>query len=320
MTQVDLSFPCMGSTFRVLAEGPREAETEEAVVAARVLLEGMNRSLSRFAPDSELSVLNRDPRAVVPASLRLRDAVRAALWAAARSGGLSDPTMAEALIRAGYGSSRTGIPPTALDEVLAAAPARQPARPDPARRWQSVTVDDQHGTIRRPSGVKLDLGGSAKGFGADRAASLLARQGRYAVDCAGDVRVGGPAAIARPFEILVEHPLNEKPAARLILAGGAVATSGISRRAWITDGVASSHLLDPSTGAPAWTGLVQTSALAPTALQAETLAKTAYLAGPLAARGLLAEHGGVLVDEAGRVEIVPGRRVTQLAPRILRAA
>jgi thiamine biosynthesis lipoprotein len=320
MTQVDLSFPCMGSPFRVLAEGPLDTEPEEAVVMARALLEGMDESLSRFLPGSELSALNRDPRTVVPASTGLRDAVRAALWAASRSGGLSDPTMVEALVRAGYGSSRAGMPPSAVDEVLAVAPTRQPARPDPVRRWQSVVVDDERGAIQRPSGVKLDLGGSAKGFGADRAASLLAGQARYAVDCAGDIRVGGLAALARPFEVLVEHPFDERSAARLILTGGAVATSGISRRAWITDGAASNHLLDPSTGAPAWTGLVQTTALAPTTLQAETLAKTAYLAGPRAARGLLAEHGGILVDEAGQVEIVPGQRVTPLAPQILRAA
>jgi len=88
----------------------------------------------------------------------------------------------------------------------------------------------------------------------------------------------------------------------------------------MTNGVASSHLLDPSTGAPAWTGLVQASALAPTALEAETLAKAAYLSGPLAARGLLADHGGILVDEAGCVEIVHSRDVAPLGPRISRAA
>jgi thiamine biosynthesis lipoprotein len=214
--------------------------------------------------------------------------------------------MADAVIRAGYAASRSGARPSALDDVLVAAPPRRPARPDPARRWTSVVVDDRRGTIRRPSGLTLDLGGSAKGLAADRAASLLAGQGRYAVDCAGDIRVGGPAAAARPFEILVEHPFDEQPAARLTLTDGAVATSGISRRAWITEGAASNHLLDPSTGAPAWTGLLQVSAVAPTALEAETLAKSAYLAGPLVARRLLADHGGVLVDEVGRAEIVPG--------------
>jgi len=220
----DLSFFCMGSSFRVLAAGPlaaRGTEPEEAVGAARALLDGMDESLSRFRPESELSVLNGDPRTVVPASIELRDAVRAALWAAARSRGLSDPTMGEALIRAGYGSTRSGTAPAALDEVLAAAPPRRPARPDPARRWSSVVVDDRRGSIRRPVGVRLDLGGSAKGFGADRAASLLVDQARYAVDCAGDIRVGGPAAFARPFEILVEHPFDEQPAARLSLTGGA---------------------------------------------------------------------------------------------------
>lgn len=313
MTAIDLSFPCMGATFRLLAARPpgdRGTGTEAALSGARSLLESMDASLSRFLPGSDLNALNHDRRSDVPASHELRTAVRAALWAAARSGGLADPTLGEELVSSGYGSSRAGTPSPALDELLAAAPPRRVARPDPARRWTLVAVDERRAVIQRPAGVMLDLGGSAKGLGADRAAALLAGQPRYAVDCAGDIRVGGPAALVQPFEIIVEHPLDGTTAARLSLTGGAVATSGISRRAWIAGGAAYHHLLDPSTGTPAWTGLVQATALAPTALEAETLAKTAYLAGALAARSLLAEHGGVLVDETGRVDVVPGRQIT----------
>ncbi|MDX6424308.1 MAG: FAD:protein transferase [Gaiellaceae bacterium] len=315
MTQVDLSFPCMGSTFRVLVAGGVDAEN--AAVAARTLLEGMDESLSLFKPDSELSLLNNDPRPVVPASTRLRDAVRAALWGAERSDGLSDPTTTDAVIPVATSRARIDSP---LEEVLAAAPPRRPARPDPAARWKSVVVDDRRGAIRRQHHVKLDLGGSAKGFAADRVAAFLAGRTRFAVDCAGDIRVGGPAAFVHPFEVVVEHPFDDRPAARLHLTGGAVATSGLFRHVWIADGAAFNHLVDPSTGTSAWTGLVQASAVAPTGLEAEALAKTAYLVGPLAARRVLAEHGGVLVDEAGRVEIVPGRGEAPLVARIQWAA
>jgi thiamine biosynthesis lipoprotein len=97
------------------------------------------------------------------------------------------------------------------------------------------------------------------------------------------------------------------PVHRLRVRHGGVATSGISSRLWQRpDGTYAHHLIDPSTGAPAWTGLLAVTAVAATALDAEVLAKTAMLAGPGRARTLLARRGGVLQHEDGRVEIVAG--------------
>jgi thiamine biosynthesis lipoprotein len=83
------------------------------------------------------------------------------------------------------------------------------------------------------------------------------------------------------------------------LADCAVATSGIGRRSWIdAGGRPAHHLLDPSTGAPAFTGVVQATAIAPTAVEAEIRAKAAVLSGPDAGPDWLA-HGGVLVFDDG---------------------
>ena len=72
------------------------------------------------------------------------------------------------------------------------------------------------------------------------------------------------------------------------------------------------HLLDPATGEPVWTGLLSASALAPSTLHAETLAKTALLRGPDGAREVLAEHGGLVVHASGAVELVgPLREVAR---------
>jgi thiamine biosynthesis lipoprotein len=64
------------------------------------------------------------------------------------------------------------------------------------------------------------------------------------------------------------------------------------------------HLLDPSSGTPAWTGLIGVTALGSSALEAETLSKMALLSGPEGARELLHEHGGVIVHDDGEAEIV----------------
>ena len=132
----------------------------------------------------------------MPASADLRAAVRAALAGAALTGGLADPTLLGALERAGYARLARRAAARAARPALAAAPARRAARRTRAARWRRVTVGDGRST--RPPGLRLDLGGSAKGFIADRVAALLAPGGPCAVDCGGDMRVHGDHAVAGP--------------------------------------------------------------------------------------------------------------------------
>jgi len=316
----DVTFACMGCTFRLLVGPPEGAG---ATVAVQAELAAIDAALTRFRPDSELSRLNADPRATVPASPLLRAAVRAALWAVQRTDGLVDPTLLGALERAGYVDSLADAPPAPLAAALEGAPPRRPAQPRPDQRWRAVRVDDVAGTIARPPGLRLDLGGVGKGLAADLVAERLAAQARFVVDAAGDVRLGGVRTATRPHEIDVAHPWDPEPLGTVRIAAGAIATSGVGSRLWATRaGGHAHHLLDPSTGAPAWTGLVAATALAPTALEAETLAKAALLSGPLGARRWLAQRGGVVVHEDGAAEWIgpvwPRRRTPpeRLPPRL----
>ncbi len=292
---LDDSFLTMGTVARVVRD------TDCGVDVAAVFAE-IDRRLSRFDARSDLSRLNADPRASVPAAPLLRSAVVAALRAASLTGGLVDPTLLGAIRRAGYCQSRAHIDPPSLVAVLGTAPPRRPARPDPAARWRAVAVDDGAGLIRRPSGLELDLGGSVKGWAADFLAARLEPHGRCAVDCGGDLRV--QAGRGEPWEVRVRHPLTGAVAHTLRVRAGGVATSGIDARLWERrDGDFAHHLIDPATGTPAWTGLVAATALAPTALEAEALAKAALLSGPAAGRRLLrARYGGVLVHDDGAVD------------------
>ena len=289
---IDETFRALGTDVRLIAAGPG---ARGAVRRARAEILAYHARLSRFLPDSELSTLNADATPIVPASALLRSAVRAGLWAARRSGGLVDPCLLGALEAAGYERSFERA-----DTVAPPPPsgAGRPAAADPAQRWLSIGVDDEHGTIARPPGLRLDLGGTGKGHVADLVARHFDGGGAWVVDCGGDIRVGA----VRTIEIA--HPLREHPAARLIVAG-AVATSSVVGRAWRgRDGRRAHHLLDPSTGEPAWTGLLSATALAPTTLHAETLAKIALLRGPRGARDTLARRGGVIVHAGGEVEHV----------------
>ena len=135
----------------------------------------------------------------MPASSLVRDAVRAAVWAAERTGGLVDPTLVGELEEAGYEASRDGVEPASVEDAIAAAPHRRRAAVEPGRNAGVRSgVDDQAGTIERPPGVRLDSGGTGKGLAADMAAGLLGGYGRFVVDCGGDLRVGGPTQRQTP--------------------------------------------------------------------------------------------------------------------------
>ena len=290
---------CFGAEVLIEAEGEGAAARVEA---CRVLALRIHSALSRFEPESELSRLNRDPRERVPASPLMRRLVRATRDAGALSGGLVDATCLNALEQAGY---RQSLPADHRPAPADPSGDVRPALPDPAARWRLLAADEAAGEVRRPPGVLLDSGGLGKGLAADLMAELLASCESFAVDCGGDLRVGGVAALARRVIVEAAEP-GGAPVAELSLAQGAVATSGTRRRSWTAaDGRTAHHLIDPGRGVPARTGVVQATALAPTALEAEVRAKAALLAGVAEAPRRLA-HGGVLVlDDGSALELGP---------------
>jgi thiamine biosynthesis lipoprotein len=177
------------------------------------------------------------------------------------------------------------------------APARRPGRPALEAHWRLVSTDRRASSVTRPAGVQVDPGGIAKGVFADELAAPLARHDAFVVDCGGDLRLGGRYAPAR--EVHVASPFEDAVLHTFTLRSGGVATSGIGKRSWVDpDGHVSHHLLDPGTGRPAFTGIVQVTALAPTATEAEMLSKAALLSGPGRAAGVLV-HGGLFVLDDG---------------------
>jgi thiamine biosynthesis lipoprotein len=314
MIEHDIVFDSMGSRVRLVVGAPDgdAGGAARAVDEARRFIVELEATLSRFDPESELSGLNGDPREVVPASDLMRAAVRAGVESARLSGGLVDPTLLAEIESAGYVDDWEGSELT-LAEAIGTAPPRRPARPRTESLWTRFEVDDDARTISRPVGVGLDTGGIGKGLAADLVAARLTASPRFVVDCGGDIRIGGGDALVNPYDVLVEHPLTGQRSHALRLGWGGVATSGLDVRIWRGgDGLPRHHLLDPCTGEPAWTGLIGATALGDTAVEAEALAKAALLSGPDGGRAVLAERGGLLVHDTGRVETIGPLSVRRL--------
>lgn len=240
--------------------------------------------LSRFRPGSALSRLNRaagcGPQPVPPTLLAV---LQLALQAAAASNGLFDPTVLPALQRAGYDRS--------FEEIAAAEQDGSPRSALPVIGWQRVLLDVEAGTVALPAGMGLDLGGIAKGWVVDRAAEWLGQWGPALVDAGGDMRCVGTVD-GQPWPIAVQDPFQpDRDLGILALAKGAVATSSVGGRRWRRGAVVLHHLIDPRTGAPSQSDLHTVTVMAPTAVEAEVVAKVALLLGSTAAGSYVERQG-----------------------------
>jgi thiamine biosynthesis lipoprotein len=168
-------------------------------------------------------------------------------------------------------------------------------------------------TVERPAGLRFDLDGVAKGWLADRALDLLPGVSAV-VDADGDIAVrivddeGWDIGIADPREpgatlATVRLTRGTDPVARF-----GVATSGTTVHRWTMAGKARHHLIDPRTGEPARTDVVQATVIGQTAREAEAFAKTAVIVGSAAAAGRLDRPdvlGQVLINESGDALVTP---------------
>jgi len=274
------SFRAMGTDVELFLAAAPGAAADRALDAAEAEFERVEALLSRFRPDSELSELNRAGR--IDAGDDLLAVLELALDARERTGGRFDPTVHDALVAAGYDRTFEDVAPEGTAPAVA------------ARCGGGVRVTGR--MVELEPGTHLDFGGIGKGYTVDRAAAILSAAGPALVDAGGDI-----AALGRPdalgWRVGVEH-------LTLALENAAVATSGRDRRRWRRDGEERHHLIDPATGRPAASDLLRVSVVADTAVEAEVLAKSLFLAGEREA--LAAGVPAVLVTEQGRVAIAGG--------------
>jgi len=271
----------MGTTIELLLDADDGEQAQSALRAVEEEFERLEAMLSRFRPDSELSQLNRDGHILAPPDLER--VLGLALEARERSAGRFDPTVYDALTRAGYDRSFEQVAPEAVDDG-----------PQGARCGGQVTIDVATGEVEIEAGFHIDLGGIGKGYAVDRAIEILAVEGPCLVNAGGDLAVRGD----KPWPVGVEDGPT------LELTRGAIATSGRDRRHWRRGAEERHHLIDPATGRPAETDLVRVTVVAPSAIEADVLAKTLFLSGEreAAAAGVPA----LLVCADGRKRLVGG--------------
>jgi FAD:protein FMN transferase len=291
-------FRAMNSSILLAAEGAGEV-VAEGFVQARMFVEASEARFTRFSENSELAQLNHSSGSWFHASRELYAVVREARACFDQTSHLFDPTILDALEDAGYDRS--------MDDIRAhGAGAERRITGRIAHDFGSIQLDDTARTIRLPLGMRIDLGGIAKGWIAEQAAQRLSEfADACAVDAGGDMFLVGLPKGETAWEVALEDPRDEEAVLGMLHVGpGAVATSSITKRRWQQGVHARHHLIDPRTGEPAETDWLSVTVMAPHVTTAEVFAKSLLIAGSPEATEIAGPRNDIAfiaVDGAGKL-------------------
>lgn len=289
----------MGTTFTVRVRLGAGVRLEQASESVRTALDAVNRSMSTYDAESELSRLNRAPEGVrVGISHDLWNVLSLAEWVHGQTRGAFDVTVGPLVAAWGFGAAAASDPPdtSELEGLLKRV------------GMTHVELDEaERSALKRVPGVTIDLGAIAKGYGVDRAAEGLERLGieHYMVEVGGEIRTRGRPEPDRRWVLGIEEP---SPGARSVygrlrIDTAALATSGDYRNFREIGDRRISHTLDPRTGRPVARRTASVSVVSRTAAEADALATALGVLPPDESLALAEERGWAVLlllhDEKG---------------------
>jgi len=290
----------MATTIQVLLpEGPEAPALAESVFA---VFREVDARMSEWKPTSPLSAVNAaaggEP---VPVPADLREVLRRGMEVGALTGGAFDITWAALWGLWDFQAAEPRVPDSSLV-------ARGVARVD----YRKVRIDAAAGTVFLPeAGMKLGLGGIAKGYALDRAAAVLGRRGvsSFLLMAGGQVYAGGTKN-GMPWRVGIRDPRGapDDYFAMLAVTDASVSTSGDYESFFLAEGVRYHHILDPRTGMPSRT-LRSATVISHDATLADALSTAIMVMGGergIALADSLSGVEAVVVDEVGSFRVTPG--------------
>jgi thiamine biosynthesis lipoprotein len=291
--------PIMGTAVRVELWHEDPAAGQAAAAAVMAEMHRIDYLMSPFKPESELSRINREAaQKPVPISRELYDLIARSLDFSRLSGGAFDITFSSVGYLYDY---RKHIKPT--DAEIAKAL--------PGINYRHLQLDPQRHTIRfARTGVRIDLGGIAKGYAVDNGIALLKQRGiaNAIVTAGGDSRILGDRR-GRPWMVGIRDPRRKDGVAALLpLADAAISTSGDYERYFEADGLRHHHIINPRTGKSA-TGVHSVTIIGPDGVTTEGLTKSVFIMGVGPGMKLVESLPGieaVIIDDTGTMHYSAG--------------
>jgi thiamine biosynthesis lipoprotein len=292
--EVDSGYRVLMGTFSRVVAITRSEQTAQACIAAAFEVQDRIESLMSYhREDSELNQVNRyAAEKPVPVNPMTFEVLRQAIHFSEVSDGTFDVTVGP-LVDLWRALAEANEPPS--DEALAEARRKV--------GFRKLILDDKAMTVRfAEEGMRIDLGGIAKGYAVDKSVEAMRKQGALGgmVDLGGNIRCFGRAPRGQEkWRIGVQDPnvapddLNpSKYLLVLEIADASVATSGDYRRFAVVEGQRQSHIIDTRSGRSA-DKLVSDTIIAPDAITADALSTAVNILGPEAGLALVERLPGI---------------------------
>lgn len=243
LTRFEFSKPQMGTLFRIVVYAKDNEQARQATQAAFDRIGQLNQIMSDYVADSELMQLcAKSGGEPVKVSPELFEVLAQAQKLAEQSKGAFDVTIGPQ-VQLWRKSRKSRQLPTAeeLNEAKACS-GYQHLKLDPAQRTVHLLK----------KGMRLDLGGIAKGYAGDEALTVLKKQGITSalIAAGGDIVLGDAPPEKKGWTVAIAqlYDTDQKPLPLMLLANAAVSTSGDAEQFVEIDGRRYSHVLDPQTG------------------------------------------------------------------------
>ena len=263
----------MGTACHITLSGPISkkelANLREQIDAA---LTDVNRRMSTWQPDTEISKFNLTQSTnPIPVSAEFAEVVHSALAYSAATDGAFDPTVKPLVDHWGFGPEADA---QSIAEIL------------PAVGWQKIRVT-RHTLIKANPRIQLDLSAIAKGYGVDRVADVIRRNGRenFIVEIGGEIVAQGTSPSGKTWRVGIESPEPGRAFGSDIfhtidLTATAMATSGDYRNFQMReDGSRYSHIINPHTGNPAASDVAAVTVLADHCMDVDAIATALCVMG-----------------------------------------
>jgi thiamine biosynthesis lipoprotein len=297
----------MGCVYTIASYGHDLARIREAVAAALDEVDRIDRLMSHYKNDSELSRVNREAaKAPIKAVPELFDFIAECLRYSRESGGAFDITVGPLMKAWGFFRGEGRMPGEA-----------ELARARNSVGYRHVVLNRKDGTIYFDrAGVEIDLGGIAKGYAVDRAVAVLKQRGVTSalISAGGSTIYALGAPPGKPaWEIEVQDPVErDKIATRVQLKDRALSVSGSYEKFFELNGKRYSHIMDPRTGLPVQ-GVLSVTVITRDGLSGDALDNVFYVSGAERGRASMKNFSAseviyFLPDSRGKWKMVRIRR------------
>lgn len=268
-TEIVLCCDCVESTFDSLAQ---KIEKHAQI---------FENKFSRFDSSSELAKINGKTSEKIVVSDEMLDVLLRAKKYYVETKGIFDPTVYGTLNRVGYNKS--------FDLLSAENPSKstngmhEKLSAKEKLTFGDVDIHQKNNVIAAPLGLKIDLGGIAKGYWVDQIKDLLDEQNNnYWISAGGDIYVKGKGAMNDGWQVAIQNPQYlDKDILSLTVPeqGYGIATSGITKRKGIHNGEQWHHIIDPRTDSRVENSILAVTVIAKTTTDADIMAKTVLILG-----------------------------------------